>query len=126
MPDTSDIFLSIERDGSMERLGGGPEFWDNLIGGDITIDGWLVSIIRLEESFAHWERHMDGEETVILREGGPVALDIETADGVRTEHLTAGAPVCIVPREHWHFGRAETPATLVFITPAGSTEHRRG
>lgn len=124
MPDDTDIFLSLARDGAAEALGGGPEFWEKLADGRITIDGWLVSLLRLSGSFPHWERHMDGEEIVILRQGGPVALRIEEEAGERTAQLTPESPVCVVPRTCWHFGTAETPATLVFITPAGNTEHR--
>jgi hypothetical protein len=120
----SDQFLSLTRDGAVAPLNATPDFWERLMDGRTRIDGWLVSLIRLDGSFAHSERHPDGEEIVILREGGPVELSLDVPGGPRIERLTREHPVCIVPRDVWHVGRSEAPATLVFVTPAGGTDHR--
>lgn len=119
----SDHFLELVRDGSAAPIEADGSFWADLMSGRRVIDGWLISILSLESEFSHWERHMDGEEIVILRDGA-VEIDLEEADGVRTVALTPDSPYAIVPRRTWHFGRARVPSTLVFITPAGSTEHR--
>eukprot|EP00752_Nemacystus_decipiens_P000959 g959.t1 len=117
-------FLSLARDGGVEALGATPDFWDGLTSGRIKIDGWLVSLIELDGAFDHSERHGAGEEIVILREGGPVELSLDEPGGPHLVRLTRDDPVCIVPRGIWHMGRSEAPATLVFITPAGGTDHR--
>jgi homogentisate 1,2-dioxygenase len=85
-------------------------------------DGWLVSMFSFSESWTSWERHPEGDETVICT-AGEITLIQELSDGVRATTLRVG-DYAINPRGVWHTADVAAQATGVFITAGRGTEHR--
>ena len=69
-----------------------------------------------------WERHPKGDEFVQILDGATM-LDLETAAGIETLSIKAGAMI-VVPQNAWHRFRSTDGVTLLTITPL-PTEHIR-
>lgn len=86
------------------------------------IEGRLVTLGELAESWDSWERHPAGQEVVVVLSGR--ADLIQEIDGEeRRVELTAGQAV-INPPGVWHTADVHEPGQALFITPGAGTEHR--
>lgn len=84
--------------------------------------GWLVSMYSFAESWTSWERHPEGDETVICT-AGEITLLLELPEGTRKLALRAG-DYAVNPRGVWHTADVAGRATALFITAGCGTEHR--
>lgn len=86
------------------------------------IEGRLVMLGDLTESWDGWERHPAGQEVVVVLRGR--ADLIQEIDGEhRRIELTAGQAV-INPPGVWHTADVHEPGQALYITPGAGTEHR--
>jgi len=108
-----------------------PEFWNQLITGDVTddvvkrvanTDGWLVSTYRMAADMDSSEMHPEGDELHYLV-SGRLDLVLEEGDGDRVLELTPGDSAS-VPKGVWHRFIVREPALGIAITCGRGTEHR--
>lgn len=100
-----------------------PDFWEKLISGERTLQGYMVMLGGMHESPATWEMHPAGEELLFLVSG---VLDVvlEEAGGERVIRLEP-EHACLVPRGMWHRQVVvEAPAKLLAVTYGEGTQHR--
>jgi mannose-6-phosphate isomerase-like protein (cupin superfamily) len=70
---------------------------------------------------APWERHPDGDELIVVLEGGG-DITVLTDDGpVRSELAPGRLFVC--PKGLWHRAHAELGMTALYVTPLAGGEH---
>jgi mannose-6-phosphate isomerase-like protein (cupin superfamily) len=116
-------FVHLRADGSAAPEEWRPDFWQTTVIGE---GDRLVGAIHGAKREAFHpdmaEMHPRGDEVLHLVTG---ALDVilEERDGERIERLRGGQ-TCIVPRGVWHRLVVHEPSDLLFITPAGGTQHR--
>lgn len=115
--------VHLEPEGRAEPIPVTPQFWDDLMSGRRSGDGWLVTQGRSLTDWTQWEMHPAGEEVVLLT-GGTVDVALEWQSSEEVVRLTMERPMLIVPRGIWHTVRVIEPATLTFITFGKGTQHR--
>ena len=120
-PDT--VYAELGTDGAVGLIPLTPDFWPSLIEGRRDIAGYLMMQADATEDMKHWEMHPDGDE-LILCLSGQVTFEVETAGGLALVDLSPAAPVCLMPRGHWHRFRVQAPAKLLFVTFGRGTQHR--
>ncbi|MEO6026359.1 MAG: cupin domain-containing protein [Candidatus Binatia bacterium] len=85
--------------------------------------GWLedrlVGVMRFSGE-TPWERHPDGDELLHVLDGEIDVTVLADAGPVHVSVAAGGVFVC--PRGLWHRQRPKTAATLLFATPAATTE----
>lgn len=70
---------------------------------------------------APWERHPDGDELIVVLEGGG-DITVLTDDGpVRSELRPGRLFVC--PKGLWHRAHAQPAMTALYVTPLAGGEH---
>jgi quercetin dioxygenase-like cupin family protein len=79
----------------------------------------LLGVVRFAGQ-TPWERHPDGDELLYVLEGG-VDVTVLTDSGPVTATVPAGS-LFVVPSGLWHRQNAQPTATILFATPAVTTE----
>lgn len=97
-------------------------FWPKLMAGEIS-ESALVTFVRMEGDFGHWEMHPEGEELFILI-SGLIEIDLEAPDGSCRTVRRSARETFLVPRGHWHLARTIEPGDLTVITFGEGTQHR--
>ena len=84
--------------------------------------GRVLSIFDYRSTWTWWERHMRGEELVLVLSGS-VVFHLDDGE-LRTVALSPGEGA-LVPRGTWHRAEITLPTRMLFVTPApAETEHR--
>jgi mannose-6-phosphate isomerase-like protein (cupin superfamily)/ketosteroid isomerase-like protein len=74
-----------------------------------------IGIGRYVPGASPWERHANGDELLLVLDG---SVDIEVLDEDRPSRSTlAEGSLFVVPRGHWHQLLAETPVTILYLSP---------
>ena len=121
--DPAATFVHLEPDGRAEPIPVTPHFWEEVIGGQRMLDGWLVTGVHSLRSWDQWEQHPAGEELILLTDGA-VDLILEWKSSQEAIRLGPAHPMAIVPRGVWHTVDVVEPATLTFVTFGKGTQHR--
>jgi mannose-6-phosphate isomerase-like protein (cupin superfamily) len=127
--DPSENYLLLEPDGSVVRLPGGPEFWDQLMSGNPkhpgirqllgSAHGRLLSVFHGDADWPNWEMHPAADEVLVLLKGAMTLV----FEGEKLIELEQGQ-VAIVPKGVWHTARMSMPTTLLALTAGQGTQHR--
>jgi len=121
-----ETFVHLAEDGGATPLPFGDGFFEDLASGRLGVAGGrLVSCFRFEQDGSSWERHPAGDERVLLL-AGRATFVLDLPGGRREVTLAEPGAYALVPRGVWHTARADTPATVVFVTAGEGTEHRPG
>ena len=83
-------------------------------------NGCLVGLVYFSGRTG-WERHGEGEELLHILEGETVLTMLE--NGTPTTLTAHQGDLVQIPRGVWHTQQTVKPVKLLFITPAGGTEH---
>ena len=119
------IYAELGTDGAIGLIPLTPDFWPSLIEGRREIGGYLLMQVDAKTDMTHWEMHPEGDE-LILRLSGHITFEVETDTGLAEVALEAAAPLCLVPRGHWHRYRVQEAGQLLFVTFGRGTQHRPG
>lgn len=95
--------------------------YEQMAAGD-GIEGRLVTLGAMTDSWDGWERHPAGQEVVVVLSGRAELIQ-EIEGDHRRIMLTAGQAV-INPPGVWHTTDVHEPGQALFITPGAGTEHR--
>lgn len=122
--DLSQLYLSLKKNGEIEKHEGGDKFWSksgeelDKIGED-----WLITEFESTEDWQSWEMHPHAEEIVYLLSG---AADlILEKDGNQKKFELRGKGLVIVPPETWHTAKIFEPSLFLVITLGKETQHRQ-
>ncbi len=85
---------------------------------------WLAGISSQDCDWARWERHLDGDELVVLLSGA-MSLDLEYPDGTRSNCELLISHGMIVPVGTWHRGIVRQPGEVLTVTFGSPSQHRR-
>ena len=123
--DIQQTYLHVQDGGATVPLPVSATFWQELGSGAYPQleQGRLMSAYTFAEPWAMWERHLAGEELVMLLSGA-ATLVLEESQGEREVHLKTVGSYVLVPRGVWHTARTTVPTTMLFLTPGAGTEHR--
>ena len=123
--DIQQTYLHVQDGGATVPLPVSATFWQELGSGAYPQleQGRLMSAYTFAEPWAMWERHLAGEELVMLLSGA-ATLVLEESQGEREVHLATVGSYVLVPRGVWHTARTTVPTTMLFLTPGAGTEHR--
>jgi quercetin dioxygenase-like cupin family protein len=80
----------------------------------------LISHFTFDKDWETWEMHPAGEEFVCLL-SGRVDLLVEQDRVENAVQLSTLGSYVLVPRGMWHTARAQTPSSMLFITPSEGT-----
>ena len=84
--------------------------------------GRLVMIETTPTDWPTWERHMDGDELVIVLEGsGTFYQDI---DGEKHAMPFSAGDTFLNPKAVWHTADVTSPMRAVYVTPCPGTENK--
>ena len=86
------------------------------------IEGRLVSLYRLEDSWDSWEMHPSGDEVVLCVDGS-ITL-IQERGGNETQITLQAGDYAVNAPGVWHTADVSSPVTALFITAGQGTEHR--
>jgi len=70
---------------------------------------------------APWERHPDGDELIVVLEGGG-EITVLTETGPVTSELRPGQ-LFVCPKGLWHRAHAQPAMTALYVTPIAGGEH---
>src|SRR5262245_1505199 len=70
---------------------------------------------------APWERHPDGDELIVVLEGGG-DITVLTENGPVTSELRPGM-LFVCPKGLWHRANAQPAMVALYVTPLGGGEH---
>jgi len=115
-------YLDLRGDGRAREIAVSPDFWEALERGDERVEGRLVAVFPMTETWPYWERHPAGEELVYCLSGA-LDLVLELPGGEHAVSLSPGKGV-VVPTGVWHRGVVREPGECLFVTPGEGTEHR--
>lgn len=134
MPDTFDPaedYLLLEPDGSVVRLPGGADFWNQLMSGKPehagirqlldSPTGRLLSVFQCDTDWPNWEMHPAGDEVLVLLKG---TLTLVFDEGHEKSIELHQGHVAIVPKGVWHTARMNMPTTTLALTAGLGTQHR--
>ena len=123
--DINASFVHLQEDLRGELLPGGDAFWAALAKGAYPqLDrGRLLSSYDFSEPWPTWERHLAGEEIVLLL-SGTVELVLEAERDEQLVLLDRVGAFALVPKGVWHTARTTQASCLMFVTPGGETQHR--
>jgi mannose-6-phosphate isomerase-like protein (cupin superfamily) len=88
-----------------------------------SLDRATIGLFRFSGR-APWERHPDGDELILVLDGGgeiTVLTEEEGAEPIRAELRPGRLFVC--PRGLWHRPVATPSMTALYVTPLGGSEH---
>jgi mannose-6-phosphate isomerase-like protein (cupin superfamily) len=129
--DPAENYLLLEPDGSVVRLPGGEDFWNQLMSGNPrhagikqllnSRTGRLLSVFHGDADWKNWEMHPAADEVLLLLKGA-MTLVFEQG-GEKLIELEQGQ-VAIVPKGVWHTARMSMPTTLLALTAGQGTQHR--
>lgn len=85
-----------------------------------TFNGCLVGLVHFSGRTG-WERHMGGAELLHILEGETALTTCE--NGKTTIQTVRQGDLVQIPEAVWHTQQTLKPVKLLFITPAGGTEH---
>jgi mannose-6-phosphate isomerase-like protein (cupin superfamily) len=85
-----------------------------------TLDRGSIGLFRFSGA-APWERHPDGDELILVLEGGG-DITVLTDDGPVAAELRPGR-LFVCPRGLWHRSIATPSMTALYITPLTGSEH---
>jgi hypothetical protein len=85
-------------------------------------EGRLVCITPQDSTWTTWERHLGGEELVVLLSGRIDLIQLIDGEEVVTSMLPGQA--IVNPVGVWHRSVVHEPGAGLFITPGKGTEHR--
>jgi mannose-6-phosphate isomerase-like protein (cupin superfamily) len=121
--DLKSTFLHFAPTHGIEAHDVGPQFWSDLSGRRLRLEGRLVGCVHLKQGpLDHWERHPAGDEFLLLLSGA-LSVVLEESSGQREVPLKAGEAF-VVPAGVWHTFVVAQAGDLVFATPGEGTEHR--
>ncbi|MEV0289159.1 cupin domain-containing protein [Kribbella sp. NPDC050820] len=85
-------------------------------------EGRLVGMLPMVESWGHWERHVNGDELVVVLSG---SCDIvqEVGDGFRTHRMGPGDAL-VNPRGVWHTSDVHEAGSTLFVAAGRRTDYR--
>lgn len=123
--DIQQTYLHVQDGGTTLPLPVSATFWQDLGGGAYPQleQGRLMSAYTFSEPWAVWERHLAGEELVLLLSGA-ATLVLQEPQGEREVLLETVGAFVLVPKGVWHTARTSVATTLLFLTPGAGTEHR--
>lgn len=123
--DIQQTYLHVQDGGTTLPLPVSANFWQDLGGGAYPQleQGRLMSAYTFSEPWAVWERHLAGEELVLLLSGA-TTLVLQEPQGEREVLLQTVGAFVLVPKGVWHTARTSVATTLLFLTPGAGTEHR--
>ena len=123
--DIQQTYLHVQDGGTTLPLPVSAGFWQELGSGawPQLEQGRLMSAYTYSEPWAVWERHLAGEELVMLLSGA-ATLVLQEPQGEREVLLDAVGAYVLVPRGVWHTARTTVPTTMLFLTPGAGTEHK--
>jgi mannose-6-phosphate isomerase-like protein (cupin superfamily) len=84
------------------------------------LDRATIGLFRFSGS-APWERHPDGDELIVVLEGGG-EITVLTDEGPVTAELRPGR-LFVCPRGLWHRPVATPSMTALYVTPLAGSEH---
>jgi quercetin dioxygenase-like cupin family protein len=87
-----------------------------------SLDQATIGVFRFSGR-APWERHPDGDELILVLDGGGEITVLAEEDGepIRAELRPGRLFVC--PRGLWHRPVATPSMTALYVTPLGGSEH---
>jgi mannose-6-phosphate isomerase-like protein (cupin superfamily) len=85
---------------------------------------WLAGVSWQEADWARWERHVHGDELVMLLSGA-MSLDLEYPDGRRSSLELPVGHGTIVPVGTWHRGIVREAGEVLTVTFGSPSQHRR-
>lgn len=123
--DIQQTYLHVQDGGTTSPLPVSATFWQDLGSGSHPQleQGRLMSAYTFSEPWAVWERHLAGEELVMLLSGA-ATLVLQEPQGEREVRLETVGAFVLVPKGVWHTARTSVPTTMLFLTPGAGTEHR--
>lgn len=118
-------YLRLRPDSSVEVLGGGEEFWGELMAGKLGDfrNEYLVTILTFTEDWSSWENHVNGDEVVLLL-AGSVEFFLELPGGVTSVVIDEPGRYVLVPRNTWHTAKTSVETRMLFITAGEGTQVR--
>jgi hypothetical protein len=84
------------------------------------LDGATIGLFRFSGS-APWERHPDGDELIVVLDGGGEITVLTDEGPIRAELRPGRLFVC--PRGLWHRPVATPSMTALYVTPLAGSEH---
>jgi mannose-6-phosphate isomerase-like protein (cupin superfamily) len=116
-----DAVLHLD-EGTMRRQRNEPGFWVDRERAELAT-GHVITVFSYDEAWDYQEMHPTGDELAVVLEGRTELLLDDDRGEVAIQMSTGKA--CIVPTGVWHRLAADTPSTVLFVTPAPlRTEHR--
>lgn len=86
-------------------------------------DGRLVGMLPMDTSWGHWERHVNGDELVVVLSGRcDVIQDLD--DGTLLTHTLSGGEAIVNPRGIWHTSDVHEPGSTLFVAAGRRTDYR--
>jgi mannose-6-phosphate isomerase-like protein (cupin superfamily) len=123
--DIQHTYLHVQDGGVTLPMPVSETFWQELSSGAYPQleQGRLMSAYTFSEPWAVWERHLAGEELVLLLSGS-ATLVLQEPLGEREVLLNAVGAYVLIPTGVWHTARTTVATTMLFLTPGAGTEHR--
>jgi len=85
-----------------------------------SLDRATIFLSRFQ-GLAPWERHPDGDELILVLEGGG-EIEVLTEGGPVRSQLAPGR-LFVCPKGLWHRAHAEVGMTALYVTPLAGGEH---
>jgi mannose-6-phosphate isomerase-like protein (cupin superfamily) len=86
-------------------------------------EGRLVGMLPMDRTWTHWERHLGGEEVVVVVSGRCDVIQDLGDEGFRTIPMGPGEAM-INPKGVWHTTDVHEPGTQLFIAAGRQTVYR--
>jgi mannose-6-phosphate isomerase-like protein (cupin superfamily) len=120
-------YLHVQDGGRTEPIAASDSFWQEVAKGDRPElnQGRLMSALTFSQPWPTWERHLAGEELVLLLSGAATIV-LDESNGKRSVLLDQVGDYVLVPTGVWHTAQTTVATTLLFLTPGAGTEHRPG
>ena len=89
---------------------------------DNAVEGWIVGVQHVAESWTEWQRHADGDAFLFLLWGAATVLTVDDPAAEATSNDLKAASAFIVPSGTWYRVTVEEPANLLLAVRAGEAE----
>ncbi|MFI5315960.1 MAG: cupin domain-containing protein [Myxococcota bacterium] len=86
-----------------------------------SLDRASIFLSKFSGDDAPWERHPDGDELIVVLEGGG-EITVLTENGPVTSELRPGR-LFVCPKGLWHRARPQPAMTALYVTPVAGSEH---